>query len=149
MNTKTLTDKQLLFVRNFSSTGNATRSAIDSGYSPKTAEQIGYQLKNSLANEIDLATRSLLGSAVPMAVNKLQSLITDNQVPASVKLGAINSILDRSNYQTIYKVQDMTNNKTDKELELELANLMQGLRSEPIEILDQSAVDTLDKDIKH
>ena len=149
MNTKTLTDKQLLFIQNFSSTGNATRSAVDSGYSPKTAEQIGYQLKNSLANEIDLATRSLLGSAVPMAVNKLQSLITDNQVPASVKLGAINSILDRSNYQTIYKVQDMTNNKTDKELELELANLMQGLRSEPIEILEQSAVDTLDKDIKH
>jgi phage terminase small subunit len=139
----------LLFVQNFSSTGNATRSAIDSGYSPKTAEQIGYQLKNSLANEIDVATRSLLGSAVPMAVNKLQSLITDNQVPASVKLGAINSILDRSGYQTIHKVQDMTNNKTDKELELELANLMQGLRSEPIEILDQSAVNTLDKDIKH
>ena len=149
MSTKTLTDKQLLFVQNFSSSGNATRSAIDSGYSSKTAEQIGYQLKKQLANEIDIATRSLLGSAVPMAVNKLQSLITDSQVPASVKLGAINSILDRSGYQSIHLIADVTNNKTDKELELELANLMQGLRSEPIEILEQSAVDTLDKDTKH
>ena len=84
-----------------------------------------------------------------MAVNKLQSLITDSQVPASVKLGAINSILDRSGYQSIHLIADVTNNKTDKELELELANLMQGLRSEPIEILEQSAVDTLDKDTKH
>jgi len=149
MSTKTLTDKQLLFIQRFSSTGNATRSAIDSGYSPKTAEQIGYQLKKQLSNEIDIATRSILGSAVPLAVNKLMSLITDSQVPASTKLGAINSILDRSNYQTIHKVEDVTNNKTDKELELELANLMQGLRSEPIEILEQSAVDTLDKDTKH
>ena len=149
MSTKNLTDKQLLFIQSFSSTGNATRSAIDSGYSSKTAEQIGYQLKKQLANEIDIATRSLLGSAVPMAVNKLQSLITDSQVPASVKLGAINSILDRSGYQSIHLIADVTNNKTDKELELELANLMQGLRSEPIEILEQSAVDTLDKDTKH
>lgn len=149
MSTKTLTDKQLLFIQNFSSSGNATRSAIDSGYSLKTSEQIGYQLKKQLANEIDIATRSLLGSFVPMAVNKLQSLILDSQVPASVKLSAINSILDRTNYQSITKIEDVTNRKTDHELELELANLIQGLRSEPIEILEQSAVDTLDKDTKH
>mgnify|MGYP003120752722 CR=1 FL=1 len=149
MSTKTLTDKQLLFIQRFSFSGNATRSAIDSGYSPKTAEQIGYQLKNSLANEIDIAVRSLLGSAVPLAVNKLQSLILDSQVPASVKLGCINSILDRTNFQTITKIADVTNNKSDKELELELANLIEGLKSEPIEILQQSAVDTLDKDTKH
>ena len=149
MNTKTLTDKQLLFIQNFSSSGNATRSAIDSGYSLKTSEQIGYQLKKQLANEIDIAVRSLLGSFVPMAVNKLQSLILDSQVPASVKLSAINSILDRTNYQSITKIEDVTNRKTDHELELELANLIQGLRSEPIEILEQSAVDTLDKDTKH
>lgn len=149
MSTKTLTNKQLLFVKNFSSTGNAKKSAIDSGYSLKTAEQIGYQLKKQLANEIDISVRSLLGSAVPLAVNKLQSLILDSQVPASVKLGCINSILDRTNFQTITKIADVTNNKTDHELELELAHLIEGLRSEPIEMIEQSAVDTLDKDTKH
>lgn len=125
MSAKTLTDKQKAFVDYFSQTGNATQSAIRAGYSKATAEQQAYELKRKLANEIDDATRAALGSAVPMAVEKLQSLITDEKVSAAVKLGAINSILDRTGYQTVHKVEDVTKHRSDEELQAELEHLMQ------------------------
>ena len=128
---KTLTEQQKMFVQNFSQTGNATQSAIKAGYSPKTAEQQGYELKNKLAHEIETATKKLIASAVPMAVNKLQDLVEDPKVSASVKLGAINSILDRTGYQTVHKVEDVTGKKSEEELEIELKNLLSGLMVGP------------------
>ena len=129
MTVKPLTDKQKAFVENFSKTGNATQSAIASGYSPATAEQQGYELKKKLANEIDQATKQVLASSVPLAIEKLQSLITDDKVNASVKLGAINSILDRTGYQTVHKVEDVTKTKTDEELQIELNHLLKNIRT--------------------
>jgi phage terminase small subunit len=127
MSVKTLTDKQKQFVQNFSQTGNATQSAIAAGYSPATAEQQGYELKKKLAVEIDDATRQALGGAVPMAVEKLQSLISDDKVSPAVKLGAINSILDRTGYQTVHKVEDVTKQRTDEELQTELQHLLESM----------------------
>jgi len=127
MSMKTLTNKQIAFVQNFSQSGNATRAAIAAGYSPATAEQQGYELKKKLAQQIDDATRAALGHAVPMAVEKLQSLITDDKVSASVKLGAINSILDRTGYQTVHNVEDVTKQQTDVELQTELDHLLEQL----------------------
>ena len=127
MSVKTLTDKQKQFVQNFSQTGNATQSAIAAGYSAATAEQQGYELKKKLAVEIDDATRQALGGAVPMAVEKLQSLITDDKVSPAVKLGAINSILDRTGYQTVHKVEDVTKQRSDEELQTELEHLLKNM----------------------
>jgi len=121
---KTLTDKQKAFIENFSQTGNATQSAIKSGYSKDTAEQQGYELKNKLFEHIEEATKGILGSSVPMAVERLNGLIKDDKVSPAVRLGAINSLLDRTGYQTVHKVQDMTKHKTDKELEQELHYLL-------------------------
>ena len=129
MTGKTLTDKQKAFVENFSKTGNATQSAIASGYSPATAEQQGYELKKKLASEIDHATKQVLASSVPLAIDQLQSLIVDDKVNASVKLGAINSILDRTGYQTIHKVEDVTKHKSDDELQQELNHLLQNIKT--------------------
>jgi hypothetical protein len=64
-----------------------------------------------------------------MAVEKLQSLITDDKVAASVKLGAINSILDRTGYQTVHKVEDVTKQRTDEELQTELEHLLQSINA--------------------
>ena len=122
--TRTLTDQQKRFIEYFSQTGNATQSAIKAGYSEKTAEQQGYELKNKLSNEIDTATRKLLSGAVPMAVDKLKSLIEGDKISPSVKLGAINSLLDRTGYQTTHKVEDVTGKKTDEELRQELQHLL-------------------------
>ena len=89
---KILTDKQKVFVQHFSQTGNATQAAKDAGYSAKTAEQQGYELKNKLSLEIENETRKLMGSCVPMAVDKLKKLVEDERISPSVRLGAINSI---------------------------------------------------------
>jgi len=122
--TRMLTDQQKRFIEYFSQTGNATQSAIKAGYSEKTAEQQGYELKNKLSSEIDDATRKLLSSAVPMAVDKLKSLIEGDKISPSVKLGAINSLLDRTGYQTTHKVEDVTGKKKDEELRQDLHALL-------------------------
>ena len=45
-----MTDKQDRFIENYVLTGNATKSAIASGYSEKTAKVKGSQLKAQLRN---------------------------------------------------------------------------------------------------
>tara|TARA_R100001594_G_scaffold20770_2_gene40229 strand:+ start:11 stop:430 length:420 start_codon:yes stop_codon:yes gene_type:complete len=122
-----LTEQQKLFIQHYSQTGNAKQSAIRSGYSERTAEQQGYELKNKLAAEIEVATKKLMASCVPMAVDKLKALVEDEKISPSVRLGAINSILDRTGYQTTTKIEDVTNRRTDEELKAELQSLMANL----------------------
>jgi len=140
MSIKTLTDKQKAFIQNFSSTGNAKQSAIAAGYSEATAEQQGHNLKNQLAEEIDQETRRLIGSSVPLAVDKLRQLLTSDKTPANVQLGAINSILDRTGHQTTHKVEDVTQQRTDAELKQELTHLMSSLGLEPVDDEDTITV---------
>jgi len=73
---KSLTEMQQAFIENFSQTGNAKQSAIKAGYSEATAEQQGHNLKKQLSNEIDEATKKLMSSHVPLAVDKLKDLIS-------------------------------------------------------------------------
>ena len=121
---KSLTEMQQAFVENFSQTGNAKQSAIKAGYSEATAEQQGHNLKKQLSNEIDEATKKLMSSHVPLAVEKLKDLISNSKISPSVQLGAVNSLLDRSGYQTITKIEDVTGRKTDAELREELRHLL-------------------------
>ena len=121
---KSLTEMQQAFVENFSQTGNAKQSAIKAGYSEATAEQQGHNLKKQLSNEIDEATKKLMSSHVPLAVEKLKDLISNSKISPSVQLGAVNSLLDRSGYQTITKIEDVTGRKTDGELREELKHLL-------------------------
>lgn len=121
---RSLTQKQQAFIENFSQTGNAKQSAIKAGYSEATAEQQGHNLKKQLSNEIDEATKKLMSSHVPLAVDKLKDLISNPKISASVQLGAVNSLLDRSGYQTITKIEDVTGRKTDNELREELRHLL-------------------------
>ena len=121
---KSLTEMQQAFIENFSQTGNAKQSAIKAGYSEATAEQQGHNLKKQLSNEIHEATKKLMSSHVPLAVDKLKDLISNPKISASVQLGAVNSLLDRSGYQTITKIEDVTGRKTDGELREELRHLL-------------------------
>ena len=121
---KSLTEMQEAFIENFSQTGNAKQSAIKAGYSEATAEQQGHNLKKQLSNEIDEATKKLMSSHVPLAVDKLKDLISNPKISASVHLGAVNSLLDRSGYKTITKIEDVTGRKTDAELREELRHLL-------------------------
>ena len=121
---KSLTEMQEAFIENFSQTGNAKQSAIKAGYSEATAEQQGHNLKKQLSHEIDEATKRLMSSHVPLAVEKLKDLISNSKIAPSVQLGAVNSLLDRSGYQTITKIEDVTGRKTDAELHAELRHLL-------------------------
>ena len=121
---KSLTEMQKSFVDNFSQTGNAKQSAIKAGYSEATAEQQGHNLKKQLSFEIDEATKKLMSGHVPLAVDKLKDLISNPKISPSVQLGAVNSLLDRSGYQTITKIEDVTGRKTDAELHAELRHLL-------------------------
>lgn len=149
MTARTLTDKQKAFVHYFSQSGNATQSAIQAGYSPATAEQQGYELKNKLNNEIDEATRQMLGGTVPLAVEKLRALMTDDKVSPAVRLGAINSVLDRTGYQTVHKVEDVTKQRTDEELQAELSHLLQSMGIEQTDMTPQESGGGLEKPLKH
>ena len=121
---RSLTEKQQAFIENFAQTGNAKQSEIKAGYSEATAEQQGHNLKKQLSNEIDEATKKLMSSHVPLAVDKLKELISNPKISPSVQLGAVNSLLDRSGYQTITKIEDVTGRKTDAELREELRHLL-------------------------
>ena len=45
-----MTERQEKFVEYYSLTGNAAKSAVEAGYSQKTAKQKGYELKKLLSN---------------------------------------------------------------------------------------------------
>ena len=123
---KMLSQRQILFIENFTGQcgGNATQSAIKAGYSDKTAKQQGYQLKKQLSLEIEEKNRQLLNGAVPLAIKTLRDLIEDTKTAGAVKLGAINSVLDRNNYSGVTKIEDITHNKTDLQLQNELKHLL-------------------------
>tara|TARA_R100000963_G_scaffold9016_1_gene5929 strand:+ start:911 stop:1351 length:441 start_codon:yes stop_codon:yes gene_type:complete len=144
---KNLTERQILFIESFTGQcgGNATRSAIKAGYSDKTAKQQGYQLKKQLSLEIEEKNRELLNNNVPLAITTLRALIEDSKVSASVRLGAINSVLDRNNYSGVTKIEDVTHNKTDEQLKIELEHLLSTIDTPVIKI----DLDNKEEDIKH
>jgi hypothetical protein len=62
-------------------------------------------------------------------VNMISRQLTDKQkATQSVKLGAINSLLDRTGYQTVNKIEDVTNKKSDEELQQELNHLLSTIK---------------------
>ena len=146
--TKSLTERQILFIDNYTGQcqGNATQSAIKAGYSDKTAKQQGYQLKQLLSLEIEEKNRQLLNGAVPLAIKTLRDLIEDSKTAGSVKLGAVNSILDRNNYSGTTKIEDVTHNKTDEQLQTELQHLLSTIDKPIIKIELDSKID---EDTKH
>tara|TARA_R110000824_G_scaffold12341_3_gene54191 strand:+ start:544 stop:984 length:441 start_codon:yes stop_codon:yes gene_type:complete len=144
---KSLTERQILFIDNFTGQcgGNATQSAIKAGYSDKTAKQQGYALKKQLSLEIEEKNRELLNNNVPLAITTLRALIEDSKVSASVRLGAINSVLDRNNYSGVTKIEDVTHNKTDEQLQTELQHLLSTIDKPVIKI----ELDNKEEDTKH
>ena len=144
---KSLTTQQKAFIENFTikAPGNAKKSAELAGY--KHPAQQGYELKNKLALEIEEANRKLLQSNVPLAIQTLKDLIEDAKTPGSVKLGAVNSILDRNNYSGVIKTEDITQKKTDEQLQTELKHLLNTLDTK--EPIVQIVLEDEEKAIKH
>jgi hypothetical protein len=133
---KSLTKQQLSFIDNFTGQcgGNSKKSAELAGYSPKTAKQQGYALKKQLSVEIEEKNRQLLNGTVPLAIKTLRDLIEDSKTAGAVRLGACNSVLDRNNYAGVTKIEDITHNKTDQQLKIELEHLLSTIDKPVIKI---------------
>ena len=65
---KTDNEKELMFIDNFVSSGNAKQSCINAGYNPKTATSRGHQLKNKFLPEIQQKQLEKLSSVLVKGV---------------------------------------------------------------------------------
>tara|TARA_Y100001951_G_scaffold32717_1_gene25759 strand:- start:115 stop:492 length:378 start_codon:yes stop_codon:yes gene_type:complete len=115
------TNMQEKFVDHFCLTGNATQSAIEAGYSKKTARQQGHMLKNTLGKEIDERIHKLLQEQIPMSINWLVELASSSPSD-SVRLGAIKDLLDRAGLKPVERIEQtnieqMSIEEIDKELD--------------------------------
>ena len=115
------TNMQEKFVDHFCLTGNATQSAIEAGYSKKTARQQGHMLKNTLGKEIDGRIHKLLQEQIPMSINWLVELASSSPSD-SVRLGAIKDLLDRAGLKPVERIEQtnieqMSIEEIDKELD--------------------------------
>jgi len=92
------------FIENYCRTGNATQSAIDSGYSKKTARQKGYTLKKQFSNEISEIINKDISSHLPIALNAVIHLIESAESEA-VKLSAAKDIMDRGGLKPVERIE--------------------------------------------
>ena len=121
---KVMTERQDKFIDIYSKTGNATQSAIEAGYSQKTAKQKGYELKNLLRKEINEQTQRVLADHVPSSIKWLSELAETSESD-SVRLGAIKDLLDRAGLKPIERIEQTTVERmSDDEIQKELDALL-------------------------
>ena len=118
-------EQQERFIDEYVLHGNATMAAIKAGYSEKSANTRGYQLKVRYQAEIDRRSREAIRSRVPGAIAQLKSLAIEGQ-SEQVRLAATKDILDRAGHSATQKIEQqvMQVEKTTQELRKELAQLM-------------------------
>tara|TARA_R110002012_G_scaffold132257_1_gene285185 strand:- start:183 stop:596 length:414 start_codon:yes stop_codon:yes gene_type:complete len=121
---KVMTERQDKFIDIYSKTGNATQSAIEAGYSQKTAKQKGYELKNLLRKEINEQTQKVLADHVPSSIKWLSELAETSESD-SVRLGAIKDLLDRAGLKPVERIEQTTVERmSDEEIQRELDALI-------------------------
>jgi phage terminase small subunit len=119
-----MTERQDKFIEHYSLTGNATQSAIEAGYSEKTAKQKGYELKKFLSHEINEQTQKVLADKVPQNIHFLSEL-AEKAESESVRLAAIKDILDRAGLKPIERSEVTTVERmSDEEIQREIDALL-------------------------
>jgi len=98
------TGKQEKFIDHYCKTGNATQSAIASGYSKATAKQAGHRLRGQFRQEIEERTKKMVQDMVPISLSAIKSLIEQGD-SESVRLAAAKDILDRSGLKPVDRVE--------------------------------------------
>ena len=127
---KNLSKMQSDFIYYFSQTGNATQSAIKAGYKKTNADKMGYELKTRYQQQIDDEIKKQLSGSVPMALNRVVTL-AECAKQESIQLQASKDLLDRAGYQAVNLHQDVTNERSDKELQEELNTILNGIKGKP------------------
>ena len=127
---KNLSKMQSDFIYYFSQTGNATQSAIKAVYKKTNADKMGYELKTRYQQQIDDVIIKQLSGSVPMALNRVVTL-AQSAKQESIQLQASKDLLDRAGYQAVNLHQDVTNERSDKELQEELNTILNGIKGKP------------------
>ena len=120
-------DQQAEFIRLFTSSewaGNASKCAIQAGYSKETSKQKGYQLKRKFADKIQEETGRLISDSATLGLAGILFLAKEAKND-SVRLQACKDLLDRAGFNAVNKFQfnDM-DKKTDEELQVELDRIL-------------------------
>ena len=114
------TEKQMAFVEAYCQTGNATKSAIQAGYSEATAKQKGHELKNQFKNQIEDRIKKMIQDSIPAALNQISAL-AQTATSEQVRLNASKDILDRAGLKPEQRISH--DEKSTDELRRELEAL--------------------------
>ena len=109
------TEKQAAFVEAYCQTGNATKSAIQAGYSEATAKQKGHELKNQFKREIEERIKKMVQDSIPAALNQISQL-AQTATSEQVRLNASKDILDRAGLKPAERVEQRISHE-DKSLD--------------------------------
>ena len=118
------TEKQVAFIESYCQTGNATKAAIQAGYSEATAKQQGHTLKNRFSGEIEKRIKKMVQDAVPAAMNQISAL-AQTATSEQVRLAASRDILDRAGLKPADRIEQKISHeeKSTDELRMELEAL--------------------------
>ena len=118
------TEKQESFIESYCQPGNATKAAIQAGYSQATPKQQGHVLKNKFAKEIEQRIKKMVQDAVPAAVSQI-SILAQTATSEQVRLNASKDILDRAGLKPADRIEQRISHddKSMDELKRELEAL--------------------------
>ena len=109
------TDKQEAFIESYCQTGNATKAALQAGYSEAGAKQQGHALKKKFAKEIEQRIKKMVQDSVPAALNQI-SILAQTATSEQVRLNASKDILDRAGMKPADRVEQKISHE-DKSLD--------------------------------
>ena len=118
------TEKQVAFIEAYCQTGNATKSAVQAGYSEHTAKQKEHALKNQFKRDIEDQIKKMVQDAIPAALNQI-SILAQTATSEQVRLNASKDILDRAGLRPAEKIEQVISHddKSVDELRRELEAL--------------------------
>ena len=114
----------MAFVEAYCQTGNASKSAIQAGYSEATAKQKGHELKNQFKNEIEDRIKKMVQDSIPAALSQISAL-AQTATSEQVRLNASKDILDRAGLKPAERIEQSISHddKSIDELKRELEAL--------------------------
>lgn len=109
------TEKELAFIESYTEHGDGTLAAIQAGYSEKSAQVIGSQLKKKLKQELDARLTEKMNADCVLARSVIVKLAKDAQ-SEDTRLKAAKDIMDRGGRPASKEIISVKENRTPTEL---------------------------------
>jgi len=122
LNGRSFTDKERVWYEAYMATGNASDAARAIGITT-SVKQYGYAMKTRLKEYIKRDLQAMIGNCGPDALETIYELSKSCEDP-NVRLRAAQDLLNRAGYKEIQRVEVTIADKSDKELDDEIATLL-------------------------